>query len=99
MNPILSLFISEVGKGDEEDEDDEADGERDEEGHVVDRGVQGSPRPLDILRGRDVDGNQVLVAEVGIGATRDRSEHSGDSGDLNIINFHVWFQVANCILV
>ena len=69
LNPVLPLLVSEVGKGDEEDEDDEAHGERDEERHVVDGGVQGRAALLPRLRGGRVHRRQLLVAQVVVPTT------------------------------
>jgi hypothetical protein len=68
LAPVLSVFVSEVGKGDEEDEDDQANGQRHQESNVINRRVQGGRCRL---WSSLVDWSQLLVTKIGVGAASD----------------------------
>jgi hypothetical protein len=68
LSPVFSVFVSEVGKGDEEDEDNQANSQRDQESDVIDRRVQGGGRRLWPSL---VDWSQLLVTKITVGAAGD----------------------------
>ncbi len=75
----LGCSWPEVGEGEKQDEEDEADGEWDEQGEVIDRGVEERVQPpltpLLLPAGR-VHRRQLLVAQVTGHAARDRPDVS-----------------------